>query len=348
MSAPRKPPLAELVESFFQNRLLRQQRASSATVAAYQDALRLLLSFVAALTSTQPCLLTVADLERDRVLAFLDYLEKTRGNSVRTRNARLAAIRSFFQHVACCDPPSMGVAQRVLAIPSKRTVKRTLGYLLPQELDAVLATPDRLTPNGRRDYTLLLFLARTGARVSEAIGVTVRDLRLDHPCQVLLRGKGAKERVVPLGKDTVRVLREHCAEHGFAPGTATPIFVSARGTRLTRHGVIHLLHRAVGVAARTLPSLASRSISPHTFRHTCAMYLLQAGVDLSTIRSWLGHVSIDTTHQYLEADVEMKRRALEMSGVTEPRSRAYRPPDALLALLKRRLELCDPVPPADR
>jgi integrase/recombinase XerD len=341
MTARRAPDLADVLESFFLERLIRQQRASPATVATYQEALRLLVNFAAARTGRPPHRLVLEDLDRETVLAFLDHLELERHNSIRTRNARLATIRAFFQHVATRDPARLGLAQRILAIPNKRTAKRVIDYLPQRELEAVLAAPDRSTVLGRRDHALLLLLARTGARVSEAIGINVVDLRLDPPYQVLLRGKGSKERIVPLGKGTVGVLRALCAEGALVPGSTAPVFVSAHGTRLTRFGVIHLLSRAVTHAARLLPELARRSVSPHTFRHTAAMHLLQAGVDLTVIRSWLGHVSIETTHQYLEADVEMKRRALELCGVVDPTMAIYQPTDAVLSLLRRRLNLCD-------
>jgi site-specific recombinase XerD len=345
MTKRHQPGLADLLESFFRDRLMRQQRVSPATLSTYQDALRLLVTFAAARTGRPPQRLLLEDLDRDVVLAFLDHLETERGNSIRTRNVRLAPIRTFFQHVAASDPARMGLAQRVLAIPNKRTPKRVLEYLPHRELDAVLAAPDRATPIGRRDYALLLLLARTGARVSEAVGINAADLRLEAPYQVLLRGKGAKERVVPLGKDTQSALRMLCTERALVPTSTVPVFVNARGARLTRFGVIHLLDRAVAHAAHTVPDLARRAVSPHTLRHTAAMHLLQAGVDLSVIRSWLGHVSIDTTHGYLEADIEMKRRALEMCGAVELEAATYHPTDGVLALLKRRLELCYAPPP---
>lgn len=266
--------------------------------------------------------------------ADADHLETGRGNGARTRNARLAAVRSFFRHVACSDPASMGVARRVLAIEGKRTIKRAPHYLRHDELDAVVAAPDRSTPLGRRDHALLLFLGRTGARASEAVGVNASDLRLERPWQVLLRGKGSKERVIPLREDTAAVLRALCDERGIKTDDDAPVFVNARGQRLTRHGAYRIVQRAAEVASRACPALANRSVSPHTLRHTVAMRLLQSGVDLSVVRSWLGHVSLDTTHQYVEADVEMKRRALEKCEDPEAQLSCYRPTDAVLALLE--------------
>ena len=328
------PALAGLLESFFRKRLIVQRRASHATVASYRDALRLLLTFTSEKAGKAPSDLAVGDLDRDMVLAFLDHLEVARGNGARTRNARLAAVRSFFRHVACSDPASMGVAQRVLAIEGKRTIKRVPHYLRHDELDAVVAAPDRSTPLGRRDHALLLFLGWTGARASEAVGVNASDLRLERPWQVLLRGKGSKERVIPLREDTAAVLHALCCERGVRTDDDAPVFVNMRRQRLTRHGAYRIVQRAAEVAAMACPSLAKRSVSPHTLRHTVAMRLLQSGVDLSIIAAWLGHVSLDTTHGYVEADVEMKRRALEKCGDPKVQLSCYQPTDAVLALLE--------------
>lgn len=334
MKHPVSSPLSKLIESFFRQRLVAQRNASPATVATYRDALRLLVVFAAERAQKAPCALAIENLDRDVVLAFLDHLESDRGNSVRTRNARLGAIRSLFQHVAYSDPASLGIAQRVLAIPRKRTTRRIVTYLTRDELEDLLAAPDRGTPQGRRDHALLLFLGRTGARVSEATAVDVRDLRLARPWQVLLRGKGSKERVVPIAEDTALVL--HALNEPRADlRPDSPVFVNARGHRLTRFGVSHILRRAVEQAATCRPSLAERAISPHTLRHTAAMHLLQSGVDLTTIQSWLGHVSVDTTHHYLEADIEMKREALAKCDAPEAVSLRYEPSDELLALLDR-------------
>jgi len=327
-----KSTLAFLLESFFRQHLMAQRRASPATVNAYRDALRLFLLFASQRAGKSPSRLSLEELDRDVVLAFLDHLEQERHNSVSTRNLRLTAIRSFFQHVAYCDPQAMSLANRVLTIPSKKTTKRLMNYLRQDELDAILAVPDRSFPQGRRDYALLLFLVRSGSRVSEAIGVNVEDLQLQQPSYVLCRGKGSKERMVPLAKDIVAVLKALIHERGIETDFQSPVFVNARGQRLTRHGVIHIIHRAV--ASATNPPLRSKSISPHTMRHTAAMILLQSGVDLTTIQSWLGHASVNTTHHYVEADLEMKRRALEKCKITEADLVIYQPSDQVLALLE--------------
>lgn len=208
------PSLAGLLESFFRHRLTEQRDASPATIASYRDALRLLVRYVADRTRRAPCTLAVADFDRDVILQFLDHLERTRGNQAQTRNARLTAIRSFFRHVAASDPAALGVAQRVLAIPTKRTTSATTRHLAPDELAAVLAACDPRTVHGRRDHALLLFLARTGARVSEATGIDAADLHLEPPRQVLLRGKGRKQRRVPLATDLAQTLRALCRERG--------------------------------------------------------------------------------------------------------------------------------------
>lgn len=327
--------LGSLLESFFLERLLSQRRASPATIESYRDAWKLFLLYVSERCERSPSKLKLDDLDRPTVLAFLDYLEKKRGCSARTRNARLTAIRSFFSYVAYREPSALGLVQRVQSIQSKRTVQPLVNHLNPLELDALLAAPDQRSLLGLRDFVLLSFLARTGARVSEAIRVNRNELLLDRAPQVLLHGKGSKQRAVPLDRDTARSLRELCRALALHPADATPVFVNTRGQRLTRFGVTHLVRRAVALAAKSEPSLARRAVSPHTLRHTAAMRLLQAGVDLTVIRSWLGHVSLDTTHHYIEADVEMKRRALEKCPGTLTKPSRYRPSDRVLAMLEQ-------------
>jgi site-specific recombinase XerD len=230
------------------------------------------------------------------------------------------------------DPAEMGVAERVLMIPAKRSTRPAIEYLREPEQEALLAAPDRSTSAGRRDFALLLFLVRTGARESEAIAVDGCHVRLESPRQVRLLGKGSKVRLVPLCEQTSAAIQQ--LESSQNRETSSPLFKNARGERLTRHGVIHIVRRAVARAEKAQPSLVGRSISPHVLRHTCAMNLLRDGVDISTIASWLGHVSLNTTHQYMEADVEMKRRALEKCPITTDKARRYAPRDAVLTLLE--------------
>jgi integrase/recombinase XerD len=330
-----KPTLAGLLDSFFRQNLIAQRGASPATIACYRDSLRLFVVFAARRAKVRPAELSMPDIDRDSVLAFLDYLESERGNGIRTRNCRLAGIHSFFHHVASRDPAAMSIANGVLGIKAKRTSKPMLGYLSQPDVEAILNQPNRSQPQGRRNHALLLFLARTGARVSEAIGVNVEDLTLHAPSQVLLRGKGSKQRVVPLTKDTAAVLRAHIEELGIVTRFKAPVFVNSRGQRLSRFGVLHILRKTATVAADIRPFASSlRSISPHTLRHSLAMGLLQSRVDPVIIQAWLGHASLDTTHQYMEANVEMKRRALEQCETPETVSLPYRPSDEVLAVLE--------------
>ena len=327
--------LPSLLESFFRHRMTKQRNASKATIASYRDALRMLILFAAERTERQPCTLAVADLDRDLVLAFLDELEQSRKNTIATRNARLAGIRSFFHHVAANDPGSLGVAQRVLAIPVKKSNTEVTHHLDRQELDALVGAPDQRTTRGRRDRTLLLFLGRTGARVSEALGVNACDLHLDRAQpQVLLRGKGRKERVVPISPDLAKELKALIRERGFEEQEDRPIFVGTHGERLTRFGATHIVRRAVATATTNNPQLANKSISPHVLRHTLAMTLLQSGVDLLTIQAWLGHSQVATTHRYAAADVEMMRRGLDKAGVSGKQPARFQPKDAVLQLLE--------------
>ena len=328
--------LGILVESFLTRRLIQQRQASPNTVLAYKDALRLLFRFAASQLGRPVDRLDIRDLDYDMVLAFLDFLETERGNSVRTRNARLAVVHSFFQHVAYAEPGALALSQRIRSIGPKRTTKRVVAFLRPPEVEALLTAPNRRTKQGRRDHALLLFLLHTGARASEALGVDTADLSLSAPSQVLVRGKGSKQRVLPLAKDLTIVLRNLIGECQLDPHGHVPVFVNAQGNRLTRFGLTHIVRRAVTKASEECETLRRRSVSPHSFRHTAAMRLLQAGVDLASIRSWLGHASIQTTHHYLEADVEMKRRALEAANVTSTNAtQRFKPPSAILALLER-------------
>jgi integrase/recombinase XerD len=327
--------LPSLLESFFRHRMTKQRNASHATIASYRDALRMLILFGAERTKRKPCDLTVADLDRDCVLAFLDDLEQNRKNTVQTRNVRLAAIRSFFHHVAASDPASLGIAQRVLAIPVKKSHTEVTHHLVRQEFDALVDAPDQRTARGRRDRTLLLFLGRTGARVSEALGVNACDVQLDRTRpQVLLRGKGRKERVVPIAVDLAKALKSLIRERNLNEHDKRALFVGTHGERLTRFGMTHIVRRAVATATTHKPELASKSISPHVLRHTLAMTLLQSGVDLLTIQAWLGHSQVATTHRYAAADVEMMRRGLDKAGVAGKLPARFQPKDAVLLLLE--------------
>lgn len=330
-----QPSLARHLESFFHQRLPKQRNATQTTIAAYRDALRLLVLFASEQTSKEPCVLAVEDLDRDMILAYLDHLERSRGNGVHTRNARLTAIRSFFRHVAANDPASIGIAQRVLSIPSKKSDVPTTRYLSRVELDALLDAPSKNSVHGRRDRVLLLFLARTGARVSEALGVDAADLVLDGArSHVLLRGKGRKQRVVPLTGDLVVAIESLLRERDIGRHEHAPVFVGARDGRLTRFGATHVVRRAVAAVRKQSPELARKNVSPHVFRHSLAMILLQSGVDLLTIQAWLGHAQVATTHRYAAADVEMMRRGLEKAAIQGTEVHRFQPKDAVLSLLE--------------
>lgn len=330
-----RPSFPSLLESFFRHRMAKQRNVSPATIASYRDALRMLILFAADRTNCKPCSLSIDDLDRDAVLAFLDNLETTRGNSIQTRNARLAAIRSFFQHVAANDPASFGIAHRVLTIPVKRAHVEVTHHLTRAELDALIAAPDQRTQRGRRDRTLLLFLGRTGARVSEALGVNVRDLQLDKARpQVLLHGKGRRERIVPISVDLAGALRALIAEHGSIDNPSNPIFLGTDGERLTRFGATHVVRRAVATASIQQPSLTRKIVSSHVLRHTLAMTLLQSGVDLLTIQAWLGHAQVTTTQRYAAADVEMMRRGLDRAAISGTQPARFKAKDAVLQLLE--------------
>jgi integrase/recombinase XerD len=303
------PAFATLVRDFFCDRLTNQQSVSPHTRAAYRDTFRLVLAFAARRSGRPPAELTLSDLDAPAVLAFLDDLETTRGNTARTRNARLAAVRSFMAYASARDPTALPVAHRVRAIPRKRFDRPLLGFLTRPEIEAVLAAPDAASWSGRRDRALLTVMYNTGARVSEAIGLTRGDVDSGPSAAVRIHGKGRKDRAVPLWKATAKLVAAWLTDAG--GDTDGPLFPNRFGRRLSRSGVEDRLARAVARATATCPSLAGKPVSPHTLRHTTAMHLLEAGVDVTVIALWLGHESPETTHQYMEADVEMKRRVLE-------------------------------------
>ncbi|MFT3764787.1 MAG: site-specific integrase [Minicystis sp.] len=322
---------ATLLQDYFCQRLLAQRNASPRTIASYRDTFRLFLRYVHEHTRTAPAALTLADLDAPIILAFLNHLERDRHNSIRSRNARLAALRSFYHYVASREPVQLPLVQRVLAIPTKRHDRPMLGFLSREEVDAVQAAPDRGTWSGRRDYVLFATLYNTGARVSEVVALRAGDFTGGPAATLHLRGKGRKERLVPLWKTTARVLAQWLADHPRAP--ESPLFPNRGGRSMSRSGVASRLRLAVAKAASTCPSLQRRRISPHTLRHTTAMHLLQAGVDITVIALWLGHESPTTTHAYVEADLAMKQRALDkVAPPAHPQDR-FKPGDDLLAFL---------------
>lgn len=325
------PTFATLLQDFFLQSLSTQKGASSRTIEAYRDTFRLLLAYAQKRLKKPPVQLTLGDLAAPFLLEFLDHLERERGNCVRTRNARLTAVRSFLHYASSRDITELPVLQRSLAIPMKRYDKPLLGFLSRAEMEAVLAAPDRNTWSGDRDFVLLSVAYNTGARVSEIVALNVEHVELERGRWVLIHGKGRKQRQVPLWKSTTVLLKQWLARRGGTPND--PVFPNRRGQRLTRSGIEKRLRVAVNAASRTCPSLANRRISPHTLRHTTAMHLLQAGVDLSSIGLWLGHVSPGTTHAYVEADLEMKERTLGKLAPPSTRAHRFRADDRLLAFL---------------
>lgn len=325
--------LAPLLEAFFTERLIGQRGASRHTVAAYRDAFCLLLRFAQRRTGRAPHQLTVEDLDAELIGAFLNHLEAERRVTVRTRNARLTAIRALFHFAAYRHPEHAGSIQRVLAIPPKRTDKALVTYLTEEEAEALLAAPDRSTWIGRRDHAMLLLALETGLRVSELTGLTCGAVALGTGAHVRCHGKGRKERITPLRREARAVLRAWLDEHGGAPGA--PLFPGPRGGHLSRDAVRRLVERHVATAAALCPSLATKRVSPHTLRHSCAMNLLRHGVDTATIALWLGHEDVRTTYGvYLHADLGLKEKALARTAPPGTRPGRYRPPDALLAFLE--------------
>lgn len=311
-------PVPTLLRGFFEDYLAGQRDVSPNTILAYRDSIKLLLRFAARRTGRQVIRLGLADLGPDSVLPFLDYLETERKNCAATRNCRLVAIHRFFAYVADRDPRHAELCRRVLDIPVKKTVSSSMTYLDRDEVKALLAVPSPAHRLGLRDLALLTFLYNTGARASEAVGLDIKDLRSETPAQVRILGKGRKERVCPLWQETADALRAYLRQRDDGSRPDAPLFLNAHRTRITRFGVLTILKRHVATAAAHKVSLATKPISPHTLRHTAAMHLLQSGVELNVIKSWLGHVSITTTSQYIEIDMQMKREAIQRCSPPVP------------------------------
>jgi site-specific recombinase XerD len=317
--APRVP-LGPALQRYFCEYLIGQRDLSPRTIASYRDAFRLLLEFLEHRYRIKPDHVCVEDIDAPRVLKFLEDLECRRGNTARTRNQRRAAIRSFLRHATAGNPLLLPLAQRVLAIPSKRFERASIGYLTPEQMQAILDSPDLLTESGERDRLLLMLFYNTGARVSEIAGLKVQDVCLESRSSVHFLGKGRKHRSVPLWRQTVKLLRRWLRRGGIQPDS--PLLPNARGGAMGRSGIAQRLQIAVTRAAAKNPALKLGRVSPHILRHTTAMHLLQSGVELPTIAMWLGHESIQTTHQYLDADLESKRQAL--ARLDPPRVRRQR------------------------
>jgi len=321
-----------LLESFFTKRLIAQRRASPYTIASYRDTFHVLLQFIQQKLGKAVSQITLEDLNAPMIGVFLDDLEHSRHNSVRSRNLRMTVIRSFFRYAALEAPQHSGLIQRVLAIPNKRQERRLVSFLTRLEIDALLAAPKRNTWLGRRDHALLLMAIQTGLRLSELTGLRQQDIVLGKGAHVRCEGKGRKERCTPLTKSTVTVIAEWIREQG--KHSTVILFPNARGGRLSADAVQYLVTKHAAVARLTCSTLSAKRLSPHVLRHTAAMELLQAGVDRAVIALWLGHESVETTQIYLDADLALKERALSKTAPIDVKGVRYRPDDELLAFLK--------------
>jgi integrase/recombinase XerD len=321
-----------LVQRFFIERLVQQKNASPRTVAAYRDTFRLLFDYAQQQRRKSPAILTLKELDTELILGFLDHLESKRQNSIRSRNARLAAIHSFARYVALQCPPALHLAQQILSIPMKRFEKPLLGFLTREEIRAILMAPDAQSWCGQRDRILLSVLYNSGARVSELIGIRVEDVAsVNGSACVRLHGKGRKQRTVPLWKETATQISRWVKHESLQ--AEQPLIPNRLRQPMTRSNVSERITLAVDVATKSCPQLKGRQVSPHTFRHTTAMHLLQSGVDITVIALWLGHENPITTHGYVEADLAMKERALAAINPPKTNKARYRASDSLLKFL---------------
>lgn len=324
--------LAPILESWFTDRLVRQRAASPHTITAYRDTVKMLVVFTAQRTGRQPSALDLADLDATNVAAFLEHLEIDRGNSVSTRNARLAAIHSLFRWAALGHPEHAELIARVLAIPPKRHQRKIVTWLTDPEIDALAAACNPATWTGRRDRTLIVLAAQTGLRISEITGLTCADIHLGVGAHVTCFGKGRKQRITPLTSETIALLRVWTTERAGQP--TEPLFPTSTGRRLSRDAIEHRLAVHAATASKTCPSLKDKTISAHTLRHSAAVRLLHAGVDTSVIALWLGHEQADTTQIYLHADLTIKEQAIARTAPIGTTPGRYRPPDKTLAFLE--------------
>ncbi len=325
------PSFAAILQRFFTQRLIQQRQASPHTVSSYRDTFRLLFRFIQERSHKPPTQVAFEEVDAPLISAFLDDMEERRGVKARSRNVRLAAIRSFFNFAALERPDRSGQIQRVLAMPSKRFTRTVIGYLTRLEIDAVLSMPDRSKWSGRRDHALLLTTVQTGARLSEITTLTRQNVSLGTGAHVQIIGKGRKERCTPLTKHNAAVLRSWMNDP--VRGEAGVLFPNAQGGRLSADGFQYILAKHVAAARKVCPSLKHKRVTPHMLRHTMAMELLQAGVDITVIALWLGHESVDTTRVYLDADLELKAKILAKTTPRTGRQRSYRPDDQMMTFL---------------
>lgn len=325
-------PLPTYLQRFFTERLGLQLKASPNTIASYRDTFRLLLKYASERLRRAPTELQVVDIDAELVGLFLTEIESKRGNSARSRNTRLSAIRSFFKYVAGHEPQLLHHCQRVLAMPAKRHEKRVIDYLSRKEIETLINAPDVSAWHGRRDRTLLVLALQTGLRVSELIGLNCGDIALGAGAHVRCMGKGRKERVTPIRKDSVSVLRGWLGERDGAE--IDPVFTSNRNARLSRDAIEQIVRKHIRTAADRCPSLKGKRVTPHVLRHSAAMQLLQNGVDRTVIALWLGHESVETTQMYIHADIQMKEKAMARTRPMKAPPGRYRPDDKLLAFLE--------------
>ena len=335
--------LANFMKRFFSYYLPVQKGLSANSIAAYRDAIKLLLCYAADIAGKPLDKLAVEDMTEKVVLGFLDYVQEMRRCSARTRNARLAAIHSLFAYIAREEPELLAQCQRIRAIPLKRTEHRTLDYLEENEMQAILDSVQSNSRTAIRDQALFLLLYNTGARVSEIVELKLCDLRLDGSPQVDLLGKGRKHRACPLWPETVAALRSYLKQRTPKQPATEHLFLNANGVAITRFGIRHITAKNAAAAQHRCPSIKTKSVSPHTLRHTTAMHLLRSGNDINMVSYWLGHGDINTTHIYLEIDMEMKRKMLEKTDAPAINKKAaWNKPDVLqwLNALGKAPELC--------
>jgi site-specific recombinase XerD len=321
-----------LLQAFFTNRLIAQRNASPNTIAAYRDTFRLLFNYATKRLGKAPSALTLEDLNSSFIEAFLNHLEQERRNSKRSRNARLAAIHSFFHYAAYQLPEHGSLVQRVLAIPGKKHERALVEHLTEEESNAILDAPDRRTRAGRRDYGLILLGVQTGLRVTELTGLSCGDIAFGTGAHVRCLGKGRKARCTPLTQSVAAVIKAWISERHAQP--SDPLFPNRRGGRLSTDGVQFILKKHVAAAQQRCPSLKEKKISPHVLRHTTAMNLLHAGADVATIALWLGHERLETVHIYVVADLAAKERILAKTSTPGGKPKRFHPDDKLLAFLK--------------
>ena len=324
--------LPALLQRFFTDRLCGQLQASPNTIAGYRDTFRLLLRFASERRSQPPTRLRIEDLDTTLIGDFLAHVEAVRRNCARSRNTRLAAIRSFFRFVATNEPEHALHCQKILTMPSKRYVRRSVDFIDRPEMEALLAAPDRSSWIGRRDHAILLLALQSGLRVSEMISLCCKDVVLGTGAHVRCEGKGRKQRCTPLRRDTAKTLEAWLKERGGSPDD--PVFTTQRGDRLSRDAMERIVRKYTLAAAAACGTLIGKRVTPHVLRHSTAMELLQNGVDRTVIALWLGHESVETTQVYVHADMRLKEQALARVAVTTTKPGRYRPDDALLAYLE--------------